>query len=171
MDDPSEGLKRLIYERILHFSHLFEQSMEVELGEFIDQARLRGLASYPNNLTDIHVLDCIGKHEPINNTAIADKMNLSKASITKISAKLLGDKYIKRGRMNDNKKEVYFSLTPSGRRLFEVHEAMHAMIESRYLSLFDSFSASELQTILKFYQRMIDRLDGEPNGNSATDGG
>lgn len=163
--DSSEGLKRLIYGQFLHFSHLVEQTVETELDEFADQARLLGLAAFPNNLTSIHVIECIGKHEPINNTSIAEKMNLSKASITKISTKLHAEGYIKRSRLNDNKKEVYFSLTSKGRHVFEAHEAMHAKIDRRFLSILDSFSETELQAVLKFSQKMIDHLNQELKGD------
>ncbi|MCM3699476.1 MarR family transcriptional regulator [Paenibacillus macerans] len=157
--NSSERLKQLVYGQFLHFSHMMEQSFDMELDEFADQAREMGLDSLPNNLTSVHVLDCIGNHEPINNTSIADKLNLSKASITKISAKLLAEGYVKRGQLNDNKKEVYFSLTPKGRRIFEAHEAMHQVMERKFLDAFDSFAEAELLAVLKFFQTMADYLN------------
>lgn len=157
--DPTEGLKKLFYNRFLHLSHLTEQSFTMEVVEFAELARVHGLSSIPNNMTSIHVLDCIGNHEPINNTAIAEKMNLSKASITKVSSKLLEADYIKRSRMNDNKKEVYFSLSPKGRQLFEIHANMHEMMERRFVKAMDAFSESEIHTLLKFYQMMIDQKE------------
>ncbi|GGE35767.1 putative HTH-type transcriptional regulator YvmB [Pullulanibacillus camelliae] len=157
--NSTEGLKRLLYNRFLHFSELFEQSVEVELTEFATQARALGLDTFPNNMTSIHVIDCIGSYEPINNTSIADKMNLSKASITKFSNKLLEEGYIKRSQLNDNKKEVYFSLSSKGKHVFKVHQTVHEMIERRFISTLSSFSELELQTTLKFIQIMIDQLN------------
>ncbi|MBT2218670.1 MarR family transcriptional regulator [Virgibacillus dakarensis] len=163
--DPSEGLKRLLYDRFLHFSHLTEQIFTTEIDEFDNLARLQGITSYPNNMTTVHVIDCIGNNEPINNKSIAEKMNLSKASITKISTNLLKEGYIKRSRMNDNKKEVYFSLSSKGRQIFEVHAMMHEIIERRFISLLNSFSESELQASLKFFQTMIDQSDNIVRGD------
>ncbi|MEB5482341.1 MarR family transcriptional regulator [Shouchella clausii] len=157
--DRSEGLKRLLYERFLHFTHLFEQIFANEIDEFVHLAQLQGIASWPNNITSIHVVDCIGNNEPINNTSIAEKMNLSKASISKITACLIKEGYIKRSQMNDNKKEVYFSLSSEGKQIFEVHAMMHEMLERRFIRAFDSFSNSELQASLKFFQTMIDQKD------------
>lgn len=158
----SEGLKRLLYSRFLHFAHLTEQIFTTESEQFADFARMQGLSLFPTNLTSVHTIDCIGHHEPINNTSIAEKMKLSKASITKISAKLLEEGFIKRSQMNDNKKEVYFSLTPKGRQIFEVHAMMHVIIENRFIDSLDDFSESELQAVLKFFQMMI-----QPNDNNA----
>lgn len=156
---PTEPLKRLVYGQLLHFMHLSEQVQEMEQSEFAEQARELGLAAHPNNLTIVHVIDCIGSNEPINNTSIADKMNLSKASITKISAKLLEEGYIKRSRLNDNNKEVYFSLTPKGKYVYEAHEKMHEVLERKFIGMLDSFAEPELQTVLKFFQTMSDHLN------------
>lgn len=113
MDYP-DRIKTLIYEQLLHFSHLHEQRMELELKEIKKMVQLQQLKDVPGNLSTIHVLDCIGDHEPINHSAIAEKLKLSKASITKISKKLLELELIHRTQLNDNRKEVYFRLTPKG---------------------------------------------------------
>jgi DNA-binding MarR family transcriptional regulator len=151
----AEGLKRLLYNHLLHFEHLTEQFYITEMDTFTELTRQYGLSFVPNNMTLIHVLDCIGTHEPINHTSIAAKMNLSKASITKISVKLLEEGCIKRNQLNDNKKEVYFSLTPKGRQLYDVHARMHEMIEQRFIESLTHFTEPELQASLKFFQTMI----------------
>lgn len=163
--NPAEGIKQLLYDRFLHFLHLAEHMSTNEIEEFADFARTQGLTAYPNNLTVIHVMDCIGNNEPINNTSIAGKLDLSKASVTKISTKLHKDGFIKRSQMNDNKKEVYFSLTPKGRQVFEVHAKLHEIVKRRFLDGLDSFSEAELQAVLKFFQTVINQI-----GSAATYG-
>ncbi|MFC6552460.1 MarR family transcriptional regulator [Cohnella cellulosilytica] len=155
----SEGLKRILYERFLHFTHLTEQMFSSEIGEFIELARIQGISTIPNNLTTVHVMDCIGNYEPVNTTTIAEKMNLSKASISKISNKLLAEGFIKRSQMVDNKKEKYFTLSPKGRKVFDVHAMMHEVIERRFIAALHSFSESELQAVTKFFQIMIEKQD------------
>lgn len=163
--NPSEGIKKLLYDRFLHFSHLTEQLFTAEIDVFTELARTQELNSFPKNLTGIHVIDCIGNHEPINHTSIAEKMNLSKASITKVSTKLHEEGFIKRSQMNDNKKEIYFSLTSKGRQVFEVHAMMHKIIERRFFDVLNVFSESELQAVLKFFQTIIDQNENIINGN------
>ena len=58
---------------------------------------------------------------------------MSKASITKISKKLLALDLIHRTQLNDNRKEVYFRLTPQGKKLFELHRALHEAEEQRFM--------------------------------------
>ncbi|MEK5033581.1 MarR family transcriptional regulator [Paenibacillus sp. FSL R7-0302] len=152
----SEGLKRLLYDRFLHLSHLVEETFVTEMDVFTDLTRKYGITLTSTSLTSIHVIDCIGHQEPVNSTTIAEAMKLSKASITKISTKLLQDGCIKRSRMNDNKKEIYFSLTPKGRQLFELHARMHENLEEKFIEKMGEFSEPELQASLKFIQTMID---------------
>ena len=158
MDYP-DRIKTLIYEQLLHFSHLHEQRMELELKEIKKMVQLQQLKDVPGNLSTIHVLDCIGDHEPINHSAIAEKLKLSKASITKISKKLLELELIHRTQLNDNRKEVYFRLTPQGKQLFEMHRSMHEAEEQRFMRFLDHDSDDELQTILKFFQGMARYID------------
>jgi len=155
----SEGMKRILYERFLHFAHLTEQMFTTENGAFIELAQIQGISSIPNNLTSVHVIDCIGNHEPVNATTIAEKMNLSKASISKISNKLLEEGFIKRSQMVDNKKEKFFTLSPKGRKIFEVHGKMHEVMERRFIAALHSFSESEIQAAIKFFQVMIEKQD------------
>lgn len=159
---PAEGLKRLLYDRFIHLSHLSEELFAAEESAIAELLQEHGITFSSTSLTSIHVLDCIGNNEPINSTAIADKMKLSKASITKISTKLLQDDCIKRNRMNDNKKEVYFSLTPKGRKLFDLHARMHEEFEQKFLESMNSFTEPELQASLKFIQTMIDYSPKSP---------
>lgn len=167
--DQSEGLKRLLYNHLLHFEHLSEQFYTTEMDTFSDLTRQYGLPFVPSNMTSIHVIDCIGNHEPINHTAIADKMNLSKASITKISVKLLEEGCIKRSQLNDNKKEIYFSLTPKGRQLFDVHARMHEIIEQRFIGSLTDFTEPELQAALKFFRTMIAKRNTFITGEELVD--
>jgi len=159
MNSP-DSIKTLIYEQLLHSSHLHEQRMDLELREIKELGQLHQLKSIPGNLSTIHVLDCIGQHEPINHSAIVEKLKLSKASITKISKKLLALDLIHRTQLSDNRKEVYFRLTPQGKRLFNLHRALHEAEKQRFERFLDDYSDVELQTILKFFYGMA-RYIGE----------
>ncbi|GAA0391539.1 MarR family transcriptional regulator [Paenibacillus motobuensis] len=158
MDYP-DSIKALIYEQLLHFSHLHEQRMELELKEIKEMVQLRQLKDVPGSLSTIHVLDCIGHYEPINHSAIAEKLKLSKASITKISKKLLELDLIRRTQLNDNRKEVYFRLTLHGKQLYDLHRDMHEAEERRFMRFLEDYSEIELQTIFKFFQGMARYID------------
>ncbi|MET3210311.1 UNVERIFIED_CONTAM: DNA-binding MarR family transcriptional regulator [Paenibacillus sp. PvR008] len=97
--------------------------------------------------TDIHVIDCIGRHEPINVTTLADRIELSKGTVSKVSTKLLKEGWIRRTQLNDNKKEIYFRLTPLGKKLFLVHERLHVKVQHQLLQFLDRYSVVFLETL------------------------
>ncbi|SDZ51568.1 DNA-binding transcriptional regulator, MarR family [Evansella caseinilytica] len=154
----AEITKRLIHEMYMKLVHLNEQKAGADLQAFFAQASAEKLPLLPKNLTSIHVIHCIGNHEPINNTSIAQKMSLSKANITKISSKLLKEGLIKRFQLTDNKKEVFFRLTPAGKEVFALHEKLHKKKEQLFYQLLDRYTEAEQAIVLRFLQELTDQL-------------
>jgi DNA-binding MarR family transcriptional regulator len=157
----SDLTNELIYDLYVRLLHLNEQKADTDIQEFVNQATGEQGKLLPRNMTSIHVIDCIGRHEPINNSAIAKKMNLSKANITKITTKLLEADLIKRFQFTDNKKEVYFRLTPKGRQVFEMHEAIHKRKEQQFYQFLDRFTEMERHAIVKFLRDLTIRIQEE----------
>ncbi|MFB5677915.1 MarR family transcriptional regulator [Paenibacillus terreus] len=96
------------------------------------------------NLSDVHMIACIGDHEPINVTTLSEKLNLTKGSITRISSKLLEQSLIRREQLNDNKKEVFFRLTPRGEQLHLIHDKLHKEVEQRFKKMLDKYTPEQL---------------------------
>ena len=57
------------------------------------------------NMSDIHTISCIGDHEPINVTSISEKMEFSKATVSRITAKLTEKGLVSKTQLSDNKKK------------------------------------------------------------------
>ncbi|OAX48786.1 MarR family transcriptional regulator [Paenibacillus sp. AD87] len=150
--DSNDRSKQLLYDQFIRFLHVYENHKDTEIEHFLSIAQRESMDKIPQHLTAIHMIDCIGKHEPINNTGIAEAMNLSKASITKIGNKLLEEGFVKRTKMNDNKKESYFRLSPQGKKIFELHERLHVLEAERFYRSLDKYSEPELKIILQFLQ-------------------
>jgi DNA-binding MarR family transcriptional regulator len=144
--------KQLLYHQFIRFLHVYENHKDTEIEHFLSVAQRESIEKIPQHLTAVHMIDCIGKHEPINNTGIAEAMNLSKASITKIGNKLLEEGFVKRTKMNDNKKESYFRLSPQGKKIFELHERLHVQEAERFYRTLDKYSEAELKAIQQFLQ-------------------
>lgn len=157
--EHADDLKKAIFGLHWKFIHLTEEYESQEHANLAEQARACGITDCPDSVTSIHVVDCIGKHEPINNTAIAERMELSKASITKISAKLVDHGFITRARMPDNKKEIYFHLTPKGKKLYELHDKMHRAGEERFNRFLSRYSGAELDFIRTFFEDAVNEVE------------
>lgn len=151
--------KAQLYEQYIRMLHLHELYSEHEINQFREQARKRQIDMLSNNITSVHVIDCIGDYEPINHIGITKKMNLSKASITNISSKLLEMGFIAKSQMNKNRKEIYFSLTDKGREVYHLHKKMHQEKEETFYQFIESYSEVELQTITKFMSDLLTRAE------------
>ncbi|MFB8374287.1 MarR family transcriptional regulator [Paenibacillus taichungensis] len=150
--DSKDRTKQLLYDQFIRFLHVYENHKDTEIEQFLSIAQRESIDKIPQHLTAVHMIDCIGRHEPINNTGIAEAMNLSKASITKIGNKLLEEGFVKRTKMNDNKKESYFRLSPQGKKIFELHERLHVLEAERFSRSLDKYSEPELKIIHQFFQ-------------------
>ncbi|WP_340397280.1 MarR family transcriptional regulator [Paenibacillus sp. FSL E2-0202] len=84
---------------------------------------------------------------PSTNTALAEKMDLTKASITKITTTLLKDGFIERIRLNDNKKEIHFRLTAKALELYVLHGKLHKQEQDRYFRFLERYTSEELSFI------------------------
>ncbi|MHA7584101.1 MarR family transcriptional regulator [Paenibacillus vandeheii] len=150
--DSKDQTKQLLYDQFIRFLHVYENHKDTEIEHFLSIAQRESIDKIPQHLTAVHMIDCIGRHEPINNTGIAEAMNLSKASITKIGNKLLEEGFVKRTKMNDNKKESYFRLSPQGKKIFDLHERLHVLEAERFYRSMDKYSEAELKIIHQFLQ-------------------
>ncbi|NMM51298.1 MarR family transcriptional regulator [Paenibacillus aquistagni] len=156
----TKSLEGQIHELYIQFLHLQEEQEKRERDVFLAelQQSIGEQASF--HLTDIHVLACIGKHEPINVTSIAERMSLSKGSISKINAKLLKEGWIRRTQLSDNKKEIYFRLTPAGKKIFLRHEELHEEAKALYVTYLQRYPDDQLRFIKQLLVDGISAIEG-----------
>ncbi|MCZ8520287.1 MULTISPECIES: MarR family transcriptional regulator [Paenibacillus] len=130
------------------FSVRFEEEkrkMETELGFQLDL-----------NLSEIHLIACIGDCGSVNVTALSEKTGLTKGSVTRISKKLLKLELILRQQLPDNKKEVYFRLTDRGARLHEIHRRLHRKMEEKFLRFLDKYTPEQLAFSRELLQDLLE---------------
>ncbi|MFC4599907.1 MarR family transcriptional regulator [Cohnella hongkongensis] len=148
-----------LHHHFLQLVHLLERLSETEGVLFLREAQNEALEEFlPLHMSTVHVIDCIGRHQPINSTSIAERMGLSKAGITKIGKKLLQKGLVRRTRMNENKKESYFLLTEKGRMVFELHARIHREEEERFYRFLEGYDSDELLVIGRFLKELSGTL-------------
>lgn len=109
-------------------------------------------------VSEYHVIDCIGKNQLPNATFIATELNLTKGAISKITAKLLAKDLIKANRLENNKKEIYYTLTTSGKEVFAFHKKVHDLENKKLVDIFDKYNQEELNTISRFLDDILHEL-------------
>jgi len=106
-------------------------------------------------ISEIHVIDCIGKNRLPNAKFIAQELGLTKGAISKINAKLLDKEYIKGNRLEDNKKEIYFTLTSQGKEIFEAHKKVHDIENEKIKTILERYKKDELHIINNFLDDLL----------------
>ena len=56
---------------------------------------------------------------------------MTRGAISKITKKLIKKGVIESYQKSDNKKEIYFRLTKSGKAVYEIHENLHKKFQKR----------------------------------------
>ncbi|MCM1010253.1 MAG: MarR family transcriptional regulator [Fusobacterium sp.] len=109
---------------------------------------------------EMHCIDCIGKIENPNVTKIALTMKLSKAAISKNIKKLLARNSIETYKNPDNKKEIYYKLTPIGLDVFDKHLKMHETWYNKDNEFFKQFNKKDLEIIFNILSKYNKTLQG-----------
>lgn len=131
------------------------QTHEKTLNQYLLECGYKGTFDKGIKLSEYHVIDCIGRNRLPNATFIAKEMNMTQGAISKITTKLILNGLIRADHLQNNKKEVYYTLTPQGKNAFEVHEKIHALNNKKLKAMFEKYSSNELNTITKFLDDIL----------------
>lgn len=144
-----------LYAELIHQQEKWEGLIKAFLSDELRKLDVEQGSKSQLTMTEIHVLSCVGDNEPINVTSIAEKMNTTKATVSRISTKLLGAGFLHRTQLSDNKKEVYFRLTPAGKKLHNLHKYYHQKAEQRFLSFFDRYTEEEILFAERLFRDLV----------------
>ncbi len=131
------------------------QDHEKSLNDLLieDDCKIKDIKSLM--LSEFHVIDCIGKNRLCNTTFISQQLNMTKGAISKITVKLLDKELIEASRLENNKKEIYYTLTASGKEVFNIHEKLHEIENKKLVDLFSKYNKEELSTINNFIDDLL----------------
>ncbi|WFR56690.1 winged helix DNA-binding protein [Anaerocolumna sp. AGMB13025] len=97
----------------------------------------------------LHVLDAIGRLEPVNSISISKDTGIPKGTVSKSIPKLLSKELITKVPLPNNKKEYVFHITPLGKEIFILHQTMHKKMESTLNNFLKQYNDTELQFIIR----------------------
>lgn len=104
-------------------------------------------------VSEMHCLDHIGRTELPNVTKLAQKMDITKGGISKMIKKLIKKGTIETYSAENNKKEIYYRLTPKGQEVFLAHEKIHNDWCLKESSFFDNFTETELHSAINILEK------------------
>ncbi|WP_055107125.1 MarR family transcriptional regulator [Paenibacillus ihumii] len=144
-------IEKSIY-RIL-ISESDEDQDRLWLTERVADHRLKKLVPRLS-ISSLHVLDVIYMHDGIIGIDIAREMGLTKGAVSKITRKLLEQGLIRKTQLPDNLKEIYFSVTPLGAELAELHRLFHQEKDQKAMELLASFDGPSLEIVADFLEKL-----------------
>lgn len=122
------------------------------------------------SVSEMHCLDYIGKMEKPNVTKLAIALNLTKAGTSKMLKRLLQRKAVKTFTDCNNKKEIYYSLTAVGKKIFAAHAILHKNWNSYTEQFLDNCPLIQVTNTIKllkkysyYLQQLLDNLQKEEN--------
>jgi DNA-binding MarR family transcriptional regulator len=104
----------------------------------------------------LHVLDAIGRLEHVNSITISKDTGIPKGTVSKIIPKLISKEFIIKEAIPNNKKESLFKITPLGKEVFYLHQAMHKKIETGANDFLKNYDIKDLQFIIRFLTDLND---------------
>lgn len=113
--------------------------------------------------SEVHCIELIKRTEEANVTKLAEAAFMTRGAVSKITKKLLKHDAIVSYQKPENKKEIYFKLTDLGEEIYKMHEEMHKKWNDRDMVVFEGFSESEKDTIVKFLKTYNKHLEEEIN--------
>jgi len=113
---------------------------------------------------EIHTIATIGESPDINVTKLAEKMEVTKGTISPIVTKLATKKLVTKFKGGDNNKEILLRLTMKGEVAYHAHEMFHSKLHSdlhsELLEEYGEITPKHLDFIKKFLragERLLDR--------------
>ncbi len=139
---------------IIGFRDLFNKM--VWLNKFKMEDRLKEYKP-----SEVHCIEYIGRNIDSNVTKLAESFYMTRSAMSKITKKLIEKGFIESYQKSDNKKEIYFRLTPQGKAINKVHEELHKEFRERDKAVFEPVTEEQFDSMLSFMERYSRHLDAE----------
>ena len=138
-----------ITEKIIHMVTIVNQKAKIPMdygtGHLLYQA-------------EIHMIDTINNHKNINASEIANILGITNGAVNQITTKLIDKGLIIKYNVQNNKKEVYYALTPNGEIANKTHLLNHKKIYEEIKIQLETLSPSFSEDICIFLDRLIFNL-------------
>jgi len=97
----------------------------------------------------LHVMDAIGERQPVNGIAISKQFGIPRGSVSKITRKLVEQQVVRSELLPDNKKEVWFYLTPLGSQVYDLHKQLHRHIERNVKTFLGRYEVEQMRFLVQ----------------------
>ncbi|MCI1945739.1 MarR family transcriptional regulator [Clostridium luticellarii] len=143
-----------IFDYITNYAEIHEKYLK----ELLIKYDYEDILSKNLMLSEFHVIDCIGKNQLPNATFISKELDMTRGGISKITAKLIEKNLIKGNHLENNKKEIYYTLTTEGKKAFRIHKELHEIESRKFVNMLNRYNNEKLNIINKFLDDLMNNL-------------
>ncbi|HJA12903.1 MAG TPA: MarR family transcriptional regulator [Candidatus Mediterraneibacter merdipullorum] len=86
---------------------------------------------------DMHIIEAVGLSGENTMSAVAKKLGITAGSLTTSVNSLVNKKYVERQRSEEDRRVVFLSLTPKGRKAYEHHREYHRRMTEAVIERLD----------------------------------
>jgi DNA-binding MarR family transcriptional regulator len=108
------------------------------------------------NHAEVHLLDNINEHPDENTSQLALRNGITKGAVAQITKKLQEKGLITAFQLPENKKEIYFELTKSGKKAVAGHERHNKRLNEGLSTYIETLSGKDMRNILTFLDKIIE---------------
>lgn len=153
-----------------HFTDFMESTEELMVKLFnsyryLERHKVCYIEGLPLFPSEVHVIHAIATDSSMKMRGLAAILGITKGAMTKLAAKLETKGLIRRYQYLENRKDVYFQLTPLGQEVYEGHLRYHQEREKRLYASYRDINPEEAKIILRFlseyHKEMVLLIDEE----------
>ena len=126
--------------RFNSFALAFEQLKKAQHRNSIDKSI---------TINEVHLIDLIGRNQPVNLVKLSELLKVSRSAITQSVRRLIQKNLVVFDFAPNNGKNKYLRLSEKGIEVFKIHKEQQAYIEESVFSVLNNYSEEELQTVVK----------------------
>jgi len=140
-----------------------ENSIYETMAECLSKDDANASGKLPSSLSECHILHYIGRgenidgeHTSVNGKTLSKLMRMTKGGVSKLAAKLQKKGLILSDQPPENRREIRYSLTDDGWKIFRLHAELHDSVHANLTQLIQEYDENDLLLIDDFLRKVID---------------
>ncbi len=106
------------------------------------------------SITEFYIISYIGKEEKVNGIKLSEKVGMTRGGISKAISSLIKKELIISYKDDENKKKIYYKLTPLGKKIYEIHKCKNEERNKQIINKISQYDKQEKDVIIKFIKDM-----------------
>jgi DNA-binding MarR family transcriptional regulator len=111
------------------------------------------------HLSEVHLVEAIGRNEGINITNLAKLRGVTMAAVSKMIRKLVQKGLVIKRISPEAENAVVLNLTDKGQEVFEGHQSYHDLLNSKLAECYLELSGEELTKVAHSWNKLASVLD------------